>query len=611
MFNSKSAIVLDRPRFGHDGEFRAVIDRNQIHIHDYGYHQRSGINVNGNFPTSDYMRIDSNYILVDNGGLGGYITPFLSVSVNSAENFRITRNTLRSNNTRTTGYNRWGIFLSDGASNTANGNLLWGNDISGVGVHDGGFCALHAQNAGPWSICSNVTDLSYRGYHFMGSCGKSTFGLNLIKDHSIAGSNEPSTGLMIQGLGGDNGYLGVQECQDNYWNPTSYNNNGITAVLAGEGLNPAGSNTVTINEFAVQDINDPHQAPTDRRPANGWFITGSCLEPTGCVSTTVNIIDEHDEWTRATWPQPFATAGVEEWQNVRAFMSKLMRYPALVQGSYDEFYFNWTSHSAGLFARFDSLLSLTLARTSDQENMNMLDTQIRTVQSQIADLDAAIGDLATVNTAYWTQKSAFSEQLTGLVAQRENQLSTMTNWRDQVLDICEQFNKTLPENEIYEQNQKTLNALLIQKARDVEFSETDKQSLHSIAAQCVQVAGWTKDAAIGLLPAMEGNSYLKEDPGEYDCAENRNVNGVIGTAKILLVSPNPADEKMLIQFSEPFSGIVNILDVTGRNVFEKTVSTETPSLEISVVNFKPGMYFISGNAQNGHELIKTKFIVRH
>jgi len=254
------------------------------------------MHIRGGASIHDFMRIDSNTIEAMTGGNSGRQTKFIDIDISGADNFKVTRNTIRSTNTFSTGNNRWGIFMVNGANTPAEGNVLWYNNILGIGP-DGGCCAIHAENAGPWSICSNTTDHTYRGFHFIGNCGKSSFGLNTINDHNLDPLNlyVGGTGLFLQGHGADNAFLGDQECLGNHWALTDYSlANAYTAILLGNNLSGPSGSTIQINEFKVENLNDPHQAPIDRNPMQNWFKPGTdCLQtPTECAEQTSSGFDE-------------------------------------------------------------------------------------------------------------------------------------------------------------------------------------------------------------------------------------------------------------------------------------------------------------------------------
>jgi hypothetical protein len=610
--NSKFGISLDRSKLGNDNLFRNTIDRNHIVIHSFGKNNRRGMHVRGGAATHDYMQIDSNTIEVKAGGSNATHTKFIDIDISGAENFRITRNTIRSENKFSTGNNRWGIFMVNGATSPAEGNILWSNNISGIGPDDG-CCAIHAENAGPWSICDNITDHTYRGFHFIGNCGKSMFGSNIIKNHNVDPLNlyVGGTGLFLQGHGADNVFLGDQECQSNFWELTDYPiANAYTAIILGNNLNGPSGSTLAKNEFLVQNLNDPHQAPIDRNPMQNWFKSFQCFQtPTDCVAAIVNEIDEHDEWVKDNYPIPHPTPEVEEWQSTRYVLAKLMRYPELATGDVLDFKNAYNQSSAALFARFDSLMNALSAATSgSQTNLSNIEANIQTIQAQINTLDNSISDLNDLEPSVLTNRAILLSELASLSDQRNAILAVNTSAVASLLSTCTQYNNSLPANQVYEQNQKILNSLAIQQMLGVEFSQTNKNALHAIAQQCIQVAGRTKSAAAGMLPPEEGAQYWHENPDEDNCLE-RTVQDKISENIGITLSPNPCSEFLQVQFDAPFVGDLIISDLSGQVIRKLQILEKSLILDIPVDQLNNGIYLLSYSDHSGTKLSNAKFVV--
>ncbi|HLP92899.1 MAG TPA: T9SS type A sorting domain-containing protein [Saprospiraceae bacterium] len=610
--NSKMGISLDRSRFGNDNEYRNTIDRNHFIIHEFAGSERRAMHIRGGASIHDYMRIDSNFIEAKAGGNSDILTKFVDIDISGAENFHITNNTLNTTNTFATGNNRWGFFMVNGATTPAEGNKFWLNTITGIGPDDG-CCAVHALDAGPWSICSNTTDQTYRGFHFTGNCGKSVFGLNTFNNHNY----DPlqlyvgGTGLFMQGHGADNAFLGIQECQSNHWEIVDYAfPNAYTAIIIGNELNGPSNPTLQKNEFRVENLNDAHQAPIDRNPMQNWFKTGECLQaPTGCVEQDLNTFDEHDIWVRDHYPYPQATPGVEEWQSTRYVLAKLMRYPNLASGATLTFRNAYSQSSAALFARFDSLMNaISLATTASQTTLNGIYANIQSKQAQINALDATVSDYSAIPIGMLSDRAVLLGELAALTVQLNTLQAQNESVRLPLLAACEQFNNTLPANQAYEQNQKVLNALAIQQARGIELSETDKSALHAIAQQCTQVAGRTKEAASAMLPPEESGPYWHEDPNVDNCPQRTSRDAKLQDFGCTL-SPNPVSDMLRLQFDGPFVGTLVISDLSGRVIQQLDTGEQTNALDIPVNQLINGVYLITCTDQAKNWSASSKFVV--
>jgi len=611
--NGKIGISLDRSRFGNDGQFRNTILRNHIELHDFLGTVRGGMAVRGNFPTRDFMRIQSNTLLAHTGGRTATPALFFDISVGSAENFQVLNNTVTSENTFSTGSSRWAFFLHNGALTPQEGNIFWNNTVSGTPSHDDGCCAVHGENAGAWSICNNDVDLSYRGFHFMGNCGRSFFGLNTIGDHNVNPNNQAISGggLVVNGLGGDNAFLGRQECQSNYWSLANFSlPSAYGAILLGNSTNPPSSGTVDKNRFLVQDINDPHQAPSDRSPSS-WFEPNDCLQSaTECISSRPDELDERDEWVRNSYPTPNSAPDVEEWQETRFLLSKLMRYPELADtGAMLAFKNAYGLSSAAQFARFDSLVGALLGQAGAQTiSMDSLAERIQEKLAEITALDSTITNISELEPGFMEDRAELLGELAVLTNQWNLFRELIDSLRHPVLSACEQFNDGLPENELYEQNQKILNALNLKQAWGNELDGADLEALHLIAQQCIEEAGRTKDAAASMLPPEEGNQYWREDPEAYSCPER---GARVGQYLVsgCRVSPNPVSSQLQVRFERPFMGVMVVTDVAGRTLLSLNQSARADSVSFSVAHLPEGAYVLSCLDADGGGPINARFVV--
>ncbi|MCC7466271.1 MAG: T9SS type A sorting domain-containing protein [Saprospiraceae bacterium] len=594
----KYGIKLDRTTTGQDDQFRNTIRRNRIELaNNKGW---GAIYVTGFPSTRDKMLIDSNIIDV---GIGRDKN-FVSVFISSAENFIITRNGITSTNTYSTGDFRWAFFLTSSISDAVGkGNLFSGNSISGNGVPDNGCCAVHAVNAGSWTICNNMTDLTYKGFHFIGDNDTSIFALNTIGNHDCS----PDAGLFSRGLeihGGDGewGRIGDQVCSDNTWTIPSYpGSSSETAYHLGD---------ESFSEFYVPDMNDPNKVPTDRSPGGEqWFKLGQCLQAPDCSGNIAPNIDEYDEWVRTTYPVPQTPSSLSEWQDTRSLISKLMRYPLLATGDMLAFKNAYSQSSSMLFARFDSLMNaLSVTTASSQTTLKNLDISIQGVQAQISALDALVSDTSTIPAGLMTSRATLLNELVILSNQRNYLLEQNSSAKEPILNALEVLNNTLPANQVFEQNQKVINAIAINQARGLAMSQQDSLALYAISQQCVQIAGRTKGRAASMLPPESGAHYWVEHGDDSGCppVEERNITQ---QASEFSLSPNPCTSNLNVHFNSPFVGNISILDVSGRVVQQQVVHEKLQVLNISVEQLSNGVYILACKNATGEFSSSSKFVV--
>lgn len=419
----------------------------------------------------------------------------------------------------------------------------------------------------------------------------------------------------MQGHGADNVFLGKQECANNFWETIDYSlPNAYTAIVVGNNLAGPSGSTLANNKFFVQSLNSNY-GPVDRNPMEGWFqVDNDCPEvETGCSASLQGppvSFDENDEWVRSNYPSPQGSPEVEEWQSTRYLMAKLMRYPQLLTGDALTFKTAYDQSSASLFARFDSMMNAIAYAVSDlQDSLDILDINIRNKQAQINALDAGVVDYSALEPGYLSGCAALLGELAVFSQARSAILVRSAGIRDSLLTACQQFNNTLPASQVYEQNQKFINAVTIKNIQGIELTQGAKDTLHGIAQQCLQVAGRTKSAAASMLPTEEGGQYWREDPDADNCHERSQRLKNEQLASAFTVFPNPASDLLQIRFEAPAQGEIAVLDVSGRTVARRTVPEETTSLEISVNNFENGAYWLSFVGASGQAPRIVRFVI--
>ena len=71
-----------------------------------------------------------------------------------------------------------------------------------------------------------------------------------------------------------------------------------------------------------------------------------------------------------------------------------------------------------------------------------------------------------------------------------------------------------------------------------------------------------------------------------------------GSEGLLEIAPNPASESVIIRWSENSSGILQLIDQTGRVIYEEVLSENQHQTTVDVSNMSPGLYFIKINGGN-------------
>ncbi|MDX1912840.1 MAG: T9SS type A sorting domain-containing protein, partial [Saprospiraceae bacterium] len=195
----------------------------------------------------------------------------------------------------------------------------------------------------------------------------------------------------------------------------------------------------------------------------------------------------------------------------------------------------------------------------------------------------------------------------------ENLLLQIVADRNTDLQQCSVFLATLPQTTTYELNQKFLNGLAIKMGQNISFSQSDSTMLRTIAAQCPEIAGYTRERAMNRLPVGDAAIYRPDVPyvpgcqGLYGGGGDRDVD-LLEVASGVGIAPNPAAERLTIRFETPFAGIVQILDMAGRHTDSKMNLTGQTEHSFSVEKLSPGVYFLLILSDAG-ERKTLKFVV--
>jgi hypothetical protein len=605
----KYGLYLERSVGGNAGVYLNTVERNKFKINDFLTYVRGAILVDGLNDASDLFSIKNNNIDVYKGGNSQASSGFIKVYVKSSKNFKITGNIIRNfDNTFYTGQSRWGFHLYEGDSET-NGNYLSGNQVYGENTFDGGCCAIHASNSGPWNICGNTTDKTYRGLHFLGKCGTSVIAGNTIKDHECAFDDSYwGTGLLV-----DNGaYIGDQTCGYNNWEKSYYS---TYKSFAAQHINYGGD-----NRFLVENIDDPHQAPISRSPLGGaepWFDKKSCLLPSipsGCnllVAYANPDVSKHELDFAASALLSNTFLDVDAWENTRQLMKKLFEYPSLVSTNtiLGQFKNIHQESSAGVYARFDSMYIAALkVAPALQSAIRQYDDIVVQKYTALESLDADVVDINQLDSNYWALRANLLDAI-GVASVQRSALQTQIRLeRVPLLLACAQLNAALPENHPYEMNQKAINTLLLKRVNGQLLDSLDRAILHAIARQCNQIAGRTRDRAIAMLPPRESVFYQRENPAVFDCTDRSQTMDHSTSGIELQLWPNPAKDVMHLGFEKPFSGRIRILNLSGKLMQVYEGISGTNFLDLHVAEMPSGVYILSAETSSGM-LINQRFVV--
>jgi hypothetical protein len=168
------------------------------------------------------------------------------------------------------------------------------------------------------------------------------------------------------------------------------------------------------------------------------------------------------------------------------------------------------------------------------------------------------------------------------------------------------YNSAIPVTHTFETNQKAINEIGIKMALGEPLLQSDLTTLENIADQSESSAGTTQWRAASMLPCRDGVSS-RSSSGErrrelVEMAQKENN-------QQFTVAPNPADDKVRITFKEPFTGVVALLDVTGR-VMQQFVLDANSEFTFDTQRLPNGIYYLHSRG-NDQRPQSTKLVVAH
>jgi hypothetical protein len=85
----------------------------------------------------------------------------------------------------------------------------------------------------------------------------------------------------------------------------------------------------------------------------------------------------------------------------------------------------------------------------------------------------------------------------------------------------------------------------------------------------------------------------------FKMGEGINPNdGILESTSNLKIHPNPSSSVFNLDFKEPTSGEINVIDVNGRTLFSQEI-LEQNSFELNLENQSSGMYFVKIKSDSG------------
>jgi len=208
-------------------------------------------------------------------------------------------------------------------------------------------------------------------------------------------------------------------------------------------------------------------------------------------------------------------------------------------------------------------------------------------------------------------------QLNNLLVQKTNLQSTQTSLANQwsvhvqnELSQLLQINNGIQGNAIYEQNQREVNHIMLQKmlANDWSFSATESEQIEAIANQCPFYGGEGIYRARALKAIYALDRY--EDEAICNHAATIRTQPSPGNEwEGISLFPNPASERITMIVSGKDEGIneIEIFTMEGKLVMMENVKFVNEEISFSIHHLEQGMYYAKVYLTNG-SVVSKKFM---
>ncbi len=552
--------------------FRRYINNNTITLHDFA---ENGIFANA---TSGY-NINHNYVFMNNLN-----TNLNGICLNRSDKFHVTCNNVAGNGTTFTNPAQSAMFFQDSPENTIN--------------------------------CNTVTQ-SNNGYTFMGTClgGRGTiFRANDIGNHNV--------GLLYRGAATR---VDQQDLKGNYWYRDVYTG-GIAA--RDENIIWAGNDQYTVDgngpRFQNGQTLSNHPRPGEVDPSN--FIQDrfqsldencgaahhiDCIvldEPTGGGSSdrraALNLegSQDYDEETK--------------WKLRTSLYERLMEDPAYLTS--DPVFGTFYASMAGSMLR--KVATVNTGRDNLYKNQQALADIIQQRSLDIFNVSLSLlvcdsllnagGDPVYLDSIK-TARMIIQTTIENLISLNEAAIANLNTSISSGADILQAENAQINSQEVYEQNEKSVNEFYLNVIVKKQFHLIPSYSsqIISIAQQCPLSGGPAVYRARSLARLID-SSLRYED--ELNCSLNGYTWKLTKpkTNSTFSLFPNPSFTFVNVSYQLKSMGLLIVNDEIGKPVMEVTLDSNQKTIEIDISQLQNGIYFCSliNSDDTAREVVKMVVI---
>jgi hypothetical protein len=129
---------------------------------------------------------------------------------------------------------------------------------------------------------------------------------------------------------------------------------------------------------------------------------------------------------------------------------------------------------------------------------------------------------------------------------------------------------------------------------------------------------WYKGAS--TIGGATLNTYVATTAGNYKCRVTKTATGCFKNSNVISVSvpckegemvneiivyPNPTNGMIIVSFTPlQTEGILNISDITGKNIFETKIEIGLNNIEINLSNYSKGIYLVILTQRESQYIVK-------
>ncbi len=542
-----------------------------------------GIYSFGGLPSLGECEILENTVLLNEKESGAIV-----IDVGYGRMYSILQNNITFNFEGTSG-NSNGILFG---SAFENGHEISFNVIQGFKSQIQGTNGIEVADVRAVTLCSNIVNNSQRGLSFLGFNSPTFLVSNNMNHHNV--------GLLVDGSGPVMGAIGPQTRNSNLWLEDF--NNSIYADFAAQ-CNADPDNSKFITENSSPNILPPLRTPG----GTDWFeeISGSSNTcggqgPGGDFGGAEDRII--NEGIASVSGDP-----LEQWELLhRIYYGLLIDNAAQENEATTVFLDNNSTLSAAKFAILtNKVVEASIKNQTLLEELNQTLIQQKGYLNELAILDNSVPlseELTDIDPEIAESKAVILNAMKELSDQTQAiEAQIKANLKSDLAALNAEFN-ALPENEIWEQNNKFMLGVMMKVLQSEELNEVEKNTVREIAHQCSVDGGTIVNTAKAYLPLCE-----RIEVEQMNCdnvQERRQISDSVNEIKANIY-PNPVTDVVNVSISEEGNYNIKIMDISGKTISNVKNYQDT---QINIEHLENGLYFIS--ISNGDTIVKTEKFVK-